>query len=165
MAHIFNIRGTNGSGKSTLAWQWLHGAFHSVVVAGVECARGAHGDKSVCVVRPYQTNADNPTVANAVYEASYVYDITIFESAAISVDFDFWALFNQRRPFWWCYLDTPIEICLIRCCDRRLTIGDVYDRHLQVHMTHTQALAADFEVRTLNHKRSYDQLATLAKLD
>jgi hypothetical protein len=172
MSLILNLRGTNGSGKSTAARSLIPDVSYEVELAGVKCTVG----NDVCLIGGYPEGKTGgcdrvktyDLMRGAIREAAGTYPIVLFESVTVSTVFGSWAEFCCELPFWWLYLDTPLDVCLARVETRNggkpFNREMVADKMRAIESTRAKAIAANFTVLTINHKEAAHALASIALL-
>jgi hypothetical protein len=169
MATVLNIRGTNGSGKTTLARSFLamhHEGGRSPDfdlvrfpsptkrdpdrMGGVPGYGRAH-DRTI-LVGPYHTacggldgiasfDRQRLSIRSAIRRgASYV----VAEGVLASTVYGSWAAFDDAvsaagNAFAWCYLDTPVEVCLARIRERQRAAGR--EREIKEGLVHDKVAA------------------------
>ncbi len=173
MSLILNIRGTNGSGKSTAARALIEGPGVEYIWGGVRCLTGP----GVCLIGPYPPGKTGgcdrvktfDLMRGAIREAATQYPLVVFEGVTVSTVFGSWAEFHRGgTPFWWLYLDTPLELCVARVSIRNggkpFDTEMVADKFRAIERTREKAMAEGFPVYTLHHQTATDELRAFALL-
>lgn len=182
MSLIINLRGTNGSGKSTAARSMLrHDSLlpeirekgSNVTIMGVNCLT----DGRTILVGPYPEGKTGgcdrvktfEIMRGAIRRACDMrYPIVIFESVTVSTVFGSWADFCQQEPFWWVYLNTPLDVCIervkLRNGGKEFDEEMVADKYRAIKATQRKAIDAGFQVYDLHWADSINGLNTLALL-
>lgn len=173
---IINIRGTNGSGKTTLARAFIGDPAETEVVlheyeeqlkASVK-TRAVLGYRhdGVIVVGSYRTACGGLDTVKTfelsrrvIRTAADLGGHVVAEGVLASTVFGSWAAFARQMdeagyPFAFCYLQTPVEVCLERIRQRIRDRGEevrfdeklVRDKVRAVAATRERAMAAGLQV-------------------
>ena len=133
MSVVVNVRGTNGSGKSTLVRR-LISCCEVEILRGFFGVEGYHlKDINTYVVGDYETGdcggCDRISSQDQIRSMIAGYaerGNVVFEGAIMTTCYNPWLKFSReviKGGMTWAFLDTPLEVCLQRVRDRRVSKG------------------------------------------
>lgn len=173
---LYNIRGANGSGKSTLVRSYI--TPESTQISLADSVGYLDSKAGVLVVGKYTTDCGGcdtiktqAAIKAALLEAVEIAPRVIFEGVLVSTIFGPWLDFSRSvGGMVWCYLDTPVDMCLQRIYYRNggKTINEklVHDKITSIGTTQRKAVDAGELVVVLDYLNARAQLdATFALLE
>ena len=173
---MYNIRGANGSGKSTLVRSYI--APHSIQIPLADSIGYLDERLGIVVVGKYTTDCGGcdtiktqAGVKAAVMAALELAPTVMFEGVLVSTIFGPWLDFSRSvGGMVWCYLDTPVEMCLQRIYHRNggkdINEKLVHDKITSIATTQRKAVEAGEMVAVLDYLNAKAQLdATFALLE